>query len=210
MIVLSLILGIIASALVGGAMVLLTKVGFYLILLVPLIGGAIIGTAIALPYLGRKARAVSSGLGTGLSSSVIVDDRPSRIPLIIVALLGTLIAIGIKWGGSYLLYQEEVVSILLEQEPSATREEALAFLDEIDQEEYGTTGFVAYVQTAAEIGVSISRATSTSDSGGLNLAGGLAYAYWVVEALVMWGFAVSTAFSRARAVATPETAAAAA
>ena len=87
MVILSLILGLLAGGLVGGAMVLLDKIDFYLIVVVPVFGGAIIGFAIALPYLGRKARAVSSGLGTGLSASVIADNRPSRLPLIIVALL---------------------------------------------------------------------------------------------------------------------------
>lgn len=109
------------------------------------------------------------------------------------------------------MYQEDVVAILLEQEPTATREEALAFMNEFDQEEYGTTGFIAYVQSTAEAGISINRATSSSDSGGLNLSGGLAYAFWVVEALVMFGLAASTALKRARGETAPkETTAAAA
>lgn len=210
MIVLSLILGLIAGGLVGGAMVLLDKIGFYLIVVVPVFGGAIIGFAIALPYLGRKARAVSSGLGTGLSSSVIVDDRPSRLPLIIVALLGTLVAMAVYWGGSYFVYQEDFVTLAQEQGAGFTREEALGFLDTILVEEYGSGGFVGFVQDLAAAGISINRATSSSDSGGINLAGGLAYAFWVIEALVMWGLASSTALGRARAVATPETAASAA
>jgi hypothetical protein len=210
MIVLSLILGIIAGGLVGGAMVLLDKIGFYLIVVVPVFGGAIIGFAIALPYLGRKARAVSSGLGTGLSSAVIVDDRPSRLPLIIVALLGTLVAMAVYWGGSYFVYQEDFVTLAQEQGAGFTREEALGFLDTILVEEYGSGGFVGFVQDLAAAGISINRATSSSDSGGINLAGGLAYAFWVIEALVMWGVASSTALGRARGTATPETAAAAA
>lgn len=57
MAVLSLILGIIVGALVGGAMVMLDKIGFYLIVVVPIFGGMLIGLALALPYLGRsKAR----------------------------------------------------------------------------------------------------------------------------------------------------------
>ena len=206
MIVLSLILAIIAGGLVGGAMVLLDKIGFYLIVVVPVFGGAIIGTALALPYLGRKARAASSSLGSGLSSSVIVDNRPSRIPLIIVALLGTLVAISIYWVGSYFVYQEEFVTFAAEQDSSFTREESLELLDSFLVEEYGTGGFVGFVQDLAAAGISINRATSSSDSGGINLAGGLAYAFWVIEALVMWGLACSTALSRARGTAAPETA----
>lgn len=206
MIVLSLILGLLAGGLVGGAMVLLDKVGFYLILVVPVFGGTIIGFALALPYLNRKTRAVSSGLGTGLSSSVIADDRPSRLPLIFVALLGTLVAMAVYWVGSYFVYQEEFVTFAAEQDSSFTREEALTLLDMYLVEEYGTGGFFGFVQDLAASGISINRATSSSDSGGLNLAGGLAYAFWVIEALVMWGFAASTALRRARAVAEPETA----
>lgn len=205
MFVLSLILGLLAGGLVGGAMVLLDKVGFYLIVLVPLIGGAIIGTAIALPYLGRKARTVSSGLGTGLSGNVIVDDRPSRLPLIIVALLGTLVAVSVYWVGSYFVYQEDFVTFVAEEDPSFTREETLELLELYLVEEYGTGGFVGFVQDLAASGISINRATSSS-SGGINLAGGLAYAFWVIEALVMWGLASSSALGRARAVEEPETA----
>lgn len=205
MFVLSLILGLLAGGLVGGAMVLLDKVGFYLIVLVPLIGGAIIGTAIALPYLGRKARTVSSGLGTGLSGNVIVDDRPSRLPLIIVALLGTLVAVSVYWVGSYFVYQEDFVTFVAEEDPSFTREETLELLELYLVEEYGTGGFVGFVQDLAASGISINRATGSS-SGGINLAGGLAYAFWVIEALVMWGLASSSALGRARAVEEPETA----
>ena len=193
MVILSLILGLLAGGLVGGAMVLLDKVGFYLILVVPVFGGTIIGFALALPYLGRKARAVSSGLGTGLSSNVIVDDRPSRLPLIFIALLGTLVAVAVYWVGSYFVYQEEFVTFAAEQDSSFTREEALEVIDLYLVEEYGTGGFVGFVQDLAASGISINRATSSSDSGGLNLSGGLAYAFWVIEALVMWGVASSTA-----------------
>jgi hypothetical protein len=207
--ILSLILTLIAAAVVGAAMVLLDKIGFYLIIVVPVFGGFIIGFAAALPYLGRKARAVSSGLGTGLSSSVVLDDRPSRLPFIIFTLLGVLIAQAVYWGGSYIMFQDEVVALIVEQEPSATREEVLSYLDTINMEEFGTTGFPAYVQTLAEEGISINRATSSSDTGGINLQGGLAYAFWVIEALVMWGIAISTAFGRARAVEEPQAAAAA-
>ncbi len=210
MIVLSLILGIIAGGLVGGAMVLLDKVGFYLIIVVPVIGGTIIGFAIALPYLGRKTRAVSSSLGTGLSSSVIADDRPSRLPLIVIALLGTLVALAVYWVGSYFVYQEDFVTFAAEQDSSFTREESLELLDSFLVDEYGTGGFIGFVQDLAAAGISINRATSSSDSGGINLAGGLAYAFWVIEALVMWGLASSTALGRARATAEPETAASAA
>lgn len=210
MIILSLILGLLAGGLVGGAMVLLDKVGFYLIVVVPVIGGTIIGFAIALPYLGRKTRAVSSSLGTGLSSSVIVDDRPSRLPLIVIALLGTLVATAVYWGGSYIVTQDEFVTLIQEEDPSYTREQAIELIELYYVEEYGTGGFVGFVQDLAAAGISINRATSSSDSGGINLAGGLAYAFWVIEALVMWGLASSTALGRARATAEPEAAAAAA
>ena len=207
MIVLSLILGLLAGGLVGGAMVLLDKVGFYLILVVPVFGGTIIGFALALPYLNRKTRAVSSGLGTGLSSSVIADDRPSRIPLIFIALLGTLVAMAVYWVGSYFVYQEEFVTFAAETGFLIhAGKEALTLLDMYLVEEYGTGGFFGFVQDS---GASVSRSTaptSSSDSGGLNPCSGLAYAVWVIEALVMWGFAASTALRRARAVAEPETA----
>ena len=65
---------------------------------------------------------------------------------------------------------------------------------------------MGYLQDIAAAGISINRATSSSDSGGINLQGNLAYAYWVVELLLIAGFAIGTALSRARGKTAPQVA----
>ncbi len=206
MIIVSVILAAIAAAAVGGAMALADKLGFYLIIVFPIIGGTIIGFAAALPFLGRKsASAQPSNLGGGLADVVVRDNRPSALPLIVVAILGALIATAVYWAGQYLTYKEELVSIIQEEQTTVTRDEALEFISMFEQETYGTTGFPAFVQLYAEEGMSINRVTSSSDSG-LLLQGGLAYAFWGVEFVMIAGFAIGAALRNARGKAAPQVA----
>jgi hypothetical protein len=227
--IVSLIVTIILAVLVGAAMALLDTLGFYLIIAFPAIGGAIIGFGAALPHLSRKlGRSVSSDLGTSLSSSVIVDDRPSRSSLLIVVLVGVLIAQAVYWAGIYVgvlfeeypLYQTDFLNFINEEVPGISEEEALQQIAEFETEETGMTGFPAFlklslddettnfsafVTTYAEHGVTITRGSSST---GILLQGAMAYGLWIIEALIMLGVAVSTAFGRARAIPEPEPAAA--
>lgn len=229
MAILSLLLGIIGAAIVAGLMILADKIGFYLIIVVPIIGGAIIGFFVALPYLGRKKAVVQSGInptnpGMGLADPVVVrDNRPGRLTLIIVALLSTLVAIAIYWIGSYVVaiydvYQEDLTAFTQEAlaDGSASSEaEASALLDEFLVEEVGSPGFIGYLQwfyedvpfqtyleIMAEEGISINRTGSSSS--GFTLQGTMAYVYWGAEILLMAFLAITTALGRARDLPEPE------
>lgn len=169
----SLILTLAAAVVVGAVMALADKLGYSLVLVMPLVGGAIIGGAAALPA-GR---------------------RTSRTVLVIIGLLGALLAQGVYWGGQYLNYRETVVSEIIAEYPDTTREEIFAVMDEMETELYGTTGFVAFVQIYAEEGMAITRLGSTTSSG-ITLQGTVLYIFWVVEAVLMVGMAMVRAAQR--------------
>lgn len=206
MFIISLILAVIAGGLVGGGLVLADKIGFYLIVVFPLLGGTIIGFAAALPYLGRKAASSNpTAIGGGLADVVVRDNRPAAMTLIIIALLGAIIASGVYWAGSYLVVQEDFISLIQQEDASITREQAAQFIDLYYQDTYNTTGFPGFLQEMAASGISINRASSSS-SGGITLQGNLVYIYWAVEILLIAGFAIGTALSRGRGQTAPQVA----
>lgn len=167
--ILVLLTAIISGVIVGLALYFLdVRLGFYLIILFPLLGGVIIGAATYLP---------------------VVTKQVATFPLILAALIGCAVAVVIYWGGQYLAFQDEIVAVVQEDDPSATREEALALLEAVNEQDYGATGFVAFLRSYAETGITINRATSSSDSG-LELKDGLAYAFWIIEIVLMAGAAV--------------------
>ena len=167
--ILVLLTAIISGVIVGAALYLLdVKVGFYLVVLFPMVGGVLIGAATYLPVVTRQV--------------------PS-LPLVLAALVGCAIAIVIYWGGQYLAYQDEIVAIIQENDPSATREDALALIDEVNLSEYGTTGFMAFLKAYSETGITINRATSSSDAG-IELKDNVAYGFWIFEIIVMVGAAI--------------------
>ena len=104
------------------------------------------------------------------------------------------------------MVHEDFISLIQQEDASITREEAAQFIDLYYQDTYNTTGFMGFLQEMAASGISINRATSSSDSGGINLQGNMAYAYWVVELLLIAGFAIGTALSRARGQTAPQAA----
>lgn len=168
-----LIAGAIVAILCGLAMWGLDRVGFYLILVVPLVAGALIGAAVTFPT---------------------VRSEVSKFPLIIVAIICGAVALGIYWYASYMSYIDEGVTAIQEQIPTATREEALEFIDSILIEAYGSTGFQGFLADYASTGLSITRTLGSSTS--LELKNELAYGYWVIEALLLIGMAVVSVLRR--------------
>jgi hypothetical protein len=163
----------VVSVLIGIGLALLDRVGFYLVLLMPLISGMLIGFAAYLPTIRQKV---------------------ATAPLLLIALIGCLAAQAVYWGGQYLNYQDSLVSFVQEEDPSVTREEALKLLDLFHQEEYGTTGFVAFVQDYAATGVQIGDVGSSESD--MELQGDIAYGFFALEALLMVIFAFIAVFRR--------------
>ncbi|NOG52111.1 MAG: hypothetical protein HND48_23745 [Chloroflexi bacterium] len=161
--ILSLILSVLVGAAMGGLLFGADMIGFYLILLMPLAVGALVGLATSFPA---------------------VPGRIPTFPLLVVALIGCAAAVVVYWGATYLQYREEFVKVAQEN-IAVGRDEALALLPEFEQEAYGTTGFPAMLALLAEEGLSITRTGSSSSSSGLLLQGGIAYAYWIGEIVLM-------------------------
>ncbi|MCK6576822.1 MAG: hypothetical protein L6Q98_01825 [Anaerolineae bacterium] len=170
---LSLIAGLLIAVLAGLGMVGLDRLGFYLIIVVPLFAGALVGMAVAIPAIRRRA---------------------SIPPQIVVAILCGAVTLGVYWYGSYMTYVEDWVGQVQRATPSATREEATAFLNEVLVQEYGASGFQGFLADYAAAGLTISRALSSTS--GIELKDGLAYAFWAVEGLVLIGMAVAMVLRR--------------
>ncbi|MDX2141426.1 MAG: hypothetical protein SF123_25295 [Chloroflexota bacterium] len=171
--ILSLILTIIAAVLVGLGLYFADSLGFYLILLMPLLAGAIIGFSAVLLH---------------------IKQNPPALPLVVIAIIGSLIAMGVYWGGQYNAYNQQLVEVVQDNDPRATPEEINELIADYQEEEFGSTGFTAFLAEYAEIGMSIGRPGSSST--GIPLEGNVLYGYWIVEILVVVGVAISTALRR--------------
>jgi hypothetical protein len=149
--------------------------GFYLVVLFPLLGGILIGVATYLP---------------------VVTKKVATLPLILAAVVGCAIALGVYWGGQFLAYQESLIQIVQEQEPDLTRDEALEMIARLEESLFESTGFMAFLKDSAETGIIISRATSSSDTGGIELKDNLAYGFWIFEIIMMVGAALLSIIQR--------------
>lgn len=172
---LSLIAAIIVGAVAGGLMLGADRLGFYLVLLMPLLAGALVGFATYMPVVRTQARTA---------------------PLIVVALIGCLVALTVYWGGSYITYLDDTVAFIQEDSPKTTREEALELIDTYHQSEYNTTGFMGYLSDYAASGLSITRSFGSSSGSGIELQGTTAYGFFALEALLLIGAAVVTVARR--------------
>lgn len=104
--ILSLILSVLVGAAMGGLLFGADMIGFYLILLMPLAVGALVGLATSFPA---------------------VPGRIPTFPLLVVALIGCAAAVVVYWGATYLQYREEFVKVAQEN-IAVGRDEALALL----------------------------------------------------------------------------------
>ena len=160
----------------GIALMLLEKVGISLVLLMPLIAGAIVGFFTYLPTIRR---------------------RVATLPLVIIAVLAGALSVGTYWVASYMTYQNEVVAVIQEDDGRVSRSEALEFMDEYYQETYGVTGIQGFLAETAEAGFSITRVGSGSSStGGSPIQGTAAYLFWGLEAIILIGMAFFTVLGR--------------
>jgi hypothetical protein len=172
---LSLIFGLIGAAVAAAALYFSDSVGFYLIILMPVLAGVIVGGASSLPILGIKA---------------------SPFALLVNSLLCGLLAMALYWGAQYLfLYRNVIITAYVEE--GLTHEQADTLLAEVEQKEFGVTGFQAFVTAAAREGISISRVGS-SNSGSTPIKDEVAYLYWAAEICIVVAIAMSTVLGRNR------------
>lgn len=168
---LSLILAAAAAVGLGFGLFLLDSQGFYLVGLMPLLGGAILGFVVRLPVPLTWTRTA---------------------PLMLIALLAALGMMAVYWYLQYDAYQNTIVATVQENQPSITREEVLSRIDEVQMETYGVSGFPAFVMDYAETGFTIGRVGS-SDSSSLEFKGNLAYGFWIFELVIAVAMAAFSA-----------------
>jgi hypothetical protein len=169
--ILALIATLIVAVAIGIGLYYIDSLGFYFVVMMPLLAGAVVGGT------------------TGL-----VGGRSAVLGLILVATVGALLAMGVYWGAQYIAYRNALTETYMKTDTSATPQEAAAQIELYEQRVYGVTGPRAFLAALAEQGLSISR--STSSSGGIELKGNLAYGYWIFELVIAVGFAMFSAVNR--------------
>lgn len=193
--ILALIATLIVAVAVGVGLYYIDSLGFYFVVMMPLLAGAVVG-----------------------GTAGLVGGRSAVVGLILVAVVGALLAMGVYWGAQYIAYRITLTEAYLNPNSSATQQEAAARIElpdlvryalgplNADQQEaaarielleqrtYGVTGPRAFLAALAEQGLSISR--STSSSGGIELKDNLAYGYWILELVIAVGFAAFSAVNR--------------
>lgn len=177
--ILSLILALAAGAIVGVGLYFLDLQGFYLVIVMPILTGTVVGIATALPLLKRN---------------------PPVLPIAIIALIGGLLAMGVYWYLQYNAYNESLIETVRDGDPRASDEEIAEIIADYQQDEFDTTGIPAFIAEYAEIGFGIGRVTS-GDTNSIEIKGTLAYIYWGVELLIVAIAAIATAVGRTRATA---------
>lgn len=178
-VILMLIVAVVVGAIVGGILWAVEHfTRFYLVVAFPIFAGFIAGGALTWVIRSGKVR---SPMLAGLCGVV-----------------AALVIYGVyHYASYYVSYTEDWREFLIEQGYTpADDNELRQIIAEWQLEQYGSTGFLPYMNEAAEIGFSISRATSSS-SGGIEIQGTIAWIYWGVEILIAAIVAASTAGKQA-------------
>ena len=160
----------IAGLIAGGLLWFADKrIGFYLIVLFPIIAGLIVGFA---GSTGARMGKIRNPLVAGL-----------------IGLLG-----GVLAGGAYhylsfeMSFKSDVRDAIIQQSPSASFSPAdiQQFTDEFLRSEVNDTGFVGFLKLEAKEGITITRSSRNS---GIALKDGWAWGYFIVEMLIIAGLA---------------------
>lgn len=155
-----LLLMIIVALLTGVGVYLLDQYGLYFIVLIPL------------------------GIAAILSSTLIFPAAyydPPKIWLFIVGIIGIVAAFGAFWGIQYNTYLSDLRAEIRADNRFATLsdEDVSKLIADYQEDEYGVTGFSAFVEELAEIGFTLDLDPP------LEISGQGAYVYWGIEILVV-------------------------
>lgn len=171
-----------------------------LMLLAAIIGGAAAGLALwAVEYFTQfylviAFPVIAAFLVGGLLTLIVRAMKVQNIPAIILAgIVGGLVLYGVYQFATYFVTFRGQVR---EELTSNGREISDEDLDEIINrrlaKDYGQPGFLGYLQFAAETGITITRATSSSSSGGIELQGTAWWIFSAVELLLAIAVAAGT------------------
>ncbi len=159
-----------------------------LMLLAAIIGGAAAGLALWAVehftqfYLVVAFPIIAAFLVGGLLTLIVRGMKVQNVPSIILAgVVGGLVLYGVYQYATYFVtFREGIRQEMASGSAEVSDAELDEFLNGVLAEEYGQPGFLGYLQFAAETGITINRATSSSSSGGLELQG---TAWWIFSAV---------------------------
>jgi hypothetical protein len=179
-VILMLIVAIVVGAIVGGILWAIEHfTSFYLVFAFPIFAGFIAGGAL----------------------SVVIRSGKVRSPLIagLCGIIAGVVMYGVyHYATYYVSYPEDWRQFLIDEGYTpADDTELRQIIADWQLEQYGSTGFIPYMNEAAEIGFSISRATGSSSSSGIDIQGNIAWVYWGVEILIAAAIAAFTAGKQA-------------
>jgi len=156
--------------------------GFIGLILVSLLGGAAIGgLAFAvshLIYLIVLFPIVMGAIGGGLLVLVVKGGKV-RSPILVFLfsiLIGVVMIGTMHFLGYYIDFRNEFHNAVVENGGGISAEEEAAFLDEILEEETGDKGFIGYMKLSAQEGFTITRGSSET-----MIQGNGAWVYWGAE-----------------------------
>lgn len=167
--ILSLLLAAVVAVGVGYGLFFLDTNGFYLIFVMAILVGAVVGFFVSLPMAGKQV---------------------ATAPLAIIGILAALGTMGVYWYLQYDAYQNGIVEEVQRRRPSLTTEEALAVISDMQQEQFGSSGFQAFLAEYADVGFGVGDVGSSSTD--MQIQGNIAYGYWGLELIIAAGIAVLT------------------
>ncbi len=173
----ALVLATLIGSLVIGGIVFAVSHLIYLIVLFPLLMGAIGGGLLVL----------------------VVKSSKVRSP-ILAGLFGLILGIGIvgvyRFAEYYIDFRNEITNSIRESEgQDISQQDIDEFIDLSLEDETGSSGFVGYLKYAASLGTTITRSSGSSE---MQLDERATWIYWGIELLIVALIAAGMAFGAAR------------
>lgn len=122
------------------------------------------------------------GMGALLSSAVVFPSAyydPPKAWLFVVGLIGFVALFGTFWGVPYNAYMSDLRADILDDDEKLTPVEVNEIIFEEQEDDYGVSGFQAYLAQVADIGFTIDLDPP------LDVTGQGAYIYWGIEMTVV-------------------------
>ena len=162
---------LVSGAAIGGATAFISKF-IYFIVLFPIAMGFVSGAAMGFAVKKGKIRNPITALGLGI--------------------LGGLVTYGSLMYGQYINFQNEVETTLEREYNVTDKNQAKEQINNLLQQETGSSGFVGFVKMSAKEGITISRRGSSFE-----IKDNFAYLLWLIELGIVGFLAASIPFKSA-------------
>lgn len=160
--------------------------------------GALLGFTARFVYLIFASIIIAAALGGWvLMLAVRVGKVRSGAAVVLFGVIMGALIYGTYRYVEYMDFREAVRQEIYAEEPSADPQLVEEFID-IDflKAETGSEGFMGFTALQAEEGMTVTRTSDTSDSGGITLSKELTIGYWVLEILIALGVGTGIALGQ--------------